>query len=140
MTHHVAHKRIHQMTRPLLTPFLCPVIPSFPRNNAICRPALRIHPANVACKLLRDLERGEVTSLIVLRLEHNLAEGPGPSIQSSGRGERTFLSSKNNGSIQLWSAHELAGKVRHAKGNRRPGRTRGGRELASVRHLVVYPR
>ena len=43
------------------------------------RSAILIHLTKVACKPLRNLERGEVPSYIVLGFKHELAERVGPS-------------------------------------------------------------
>ena len=57
------------------------VISILTRNDAVRRPTLPIHLAKVARELLWHLERREMSSSIVLGLEHEVAEGVHPPRQ-----------------------------------------------------------
>ena len=57
------------------------VISTLTRNDAVRRPTLPIHLAKVARELLRHLERREMSSSIVLGLEHEVADRVRPPRQ-----------------------------------------------------------
>ena len=57
------------------------VISVLTRNDTVRRPTLPIHLAKVARELLWHLERCEMSSRIVLRLEHEVADRVRPPEQ-----------------------------------------------------------
>ena len=81
------------------------IIPSLARNDAVRGTALPVHLAQVARKLLRNLEGGEVTSLVVLGLEDEVTERVRPSSsrdvsarpgtqRTEQQGQNTYISGK----------------------------------------------
>lgn len=87
------------------------IIPSLPWNDAICGPTLPIHPAKVSSKLLRHLERREMSSRVVLRLEHNRPEHIRPTSRHEVSTENTSHRHKTQMRTVLGSGRSRRGST-----------------------------